>query len=197
MPGDPEISNLVARARKGDKEAIREFLVRFEHEVRLMVRNRLPRRLRSQFDSMDFVQSVWKSFFSTLRSSSTDFKNIHHLRGFLAGVVRNKVYEQHRRLTRTEKHAINREVQLYVRRRGKEIDRALVASDPSPSDAVQASERLAQLTAGCTPRDAQVITLRHQGLTFREIGLRTGINERSVRRVIEEARSRMEARGWV
>jgi RNA polymerase sigma-70 factor (ECF subfamily) len=143
MPEDPEISELVARAKRGDEAAIREFLTRFEHEVRMMVRNRLPRRLRSRFDSMDFVQSVWKSFFSSLRSGSTEFENIHHLRGFLAGVARNKVYQQHRRLTRTEKHAINREVWLYVRRGGKEIERVLVAPDPSPSDAVQASERLA------------------------------------------------------
>ena len=34
---------------------------RFEGDVRTMVRGRLPRSLRSQFDSMDFVQAVWQS----------------------------------------------------------------------------------------------------------------------------------------
>src|SRR5271165_2207407 len=103
MPSQPEIVDLVARAKAGDETAIGEFLSRFEPEVRIMVRGRLPKMLRTQFDSMDFVQAVWQSFFTDLRSSSRQFENVHHLRGSLAGVARNKVYEEHRRLTRTKK----------------------------------------------------------------------------------------------
>jgi DNA-directed RNA polymerase specialized sigma24 family protein len=109
MANEPDISDLIARAKAGDETAIREFLTRFEPEVRIMVRGRLPRMLRTQFDSMDFVQAVWQSFFVDLRSSSRQFENVQHLRGFLAGVARNKVYEEHRRLTRTKKHALGRE----------------------------------------------------------------------------------------
>src|SRR5271166_1218792 len=105
MPNEPDISNLIARAKAGDDSAIREFLTRFEPEVRIIVRGRLPKRLRSQFDSMDFVQAVWQSFFTDLRDSSQEFENVNHLRGFLAGVARNKVFQEHRRQTRTKKHA--------------------------------------------------------------------------------------------
>jgi len=89
MPNEPDISDLIARAKAGDDAAIREFLTRFEPEVRIMVRGRLPRMLRSQFDSMDFVQAVWQSFFADLRRGTRQFENVHHLRGFLAGVARN------------------------------------------------------------------------------------------------------------
>ena len=95
---ETEIPDLIARAREGDEEAIRHLLSAFEEELRIMVRGRLPKKLRTHFDSMDFVQSVWQSFFSDLRSRPLEFANVHHLRAFLAGVVRNKVYEQHRRL---------------------------------------------------------------------------------------------------
>ena len=196
MPNEPDIYDLIARAKAGDETAIREFLSRFEPEVRMMVRGRLPRMLRTQFDSMDFVQAVWQSFFADLRSSSRQFENVHHLRGFLAGVARNKVYEEHRRLTRTKKHALGREQSLYVRRGSREVELALISPEPTPSQAVQASDRLAQLVARCSPLEAQVITLRHQEMTFDEIARRTGISERSVRRIIDEARERMEARGW-
>ena len=197
MPNEPDISDLIARAKAGDETAIREFLTRFEPEVRIMVRGRLPRMLRTQFDSMDFVQAVWQSFFADLRSSSSrQFENVHHLRGFLAGVARNKVYEEHRRLTRTKKHALAREQSLYVRRGSREVELALISPEPTPSQAVQASDRLAQLVARCSPLEAQVITLRRQEMTFDEIARRTGISERSVRRIIDEARERMEARGW-
>ena len=196
MPNEPDISDLIARAKAGDETAIREFLTRFEPEVRMMVRGRLPRMLRTQFDSMDFVQAVWQSFFADLRSSSRQFENVHHLRGFLAGVARNKVYEEHRRLTRTKKHALAREQSLYVRRGSREVELALISPEPTPSQAVQASDRLAQLVARCSPLEVQVITLRHQEMTMDEIARRTGVSERSVRRIIDEARARMEARGW-
>jgi len=196
MPNEPDISDLIARAKAGDDAAIREFLTRFEPEVRIMVRGRLPRMLRSQFDSMDFVQAVWQSFFADLRKGTRQFENVHHLRGFLAGVARNKVFEEHRRLTRTKKHAVAREQSLYVRRGSREVELELISPEPTPSQAVQASDRLAQLVAGCSPLEAQVITLRHQGMTLDEIARRTGVSERSVRRIIDEARERMEARGW-
>lgn len=196
MPNQAEISDLIARAKSGDETAIAEFLSRFEPEVRMMVRGRLPRMLRARFDSMDFVQAVWQSFFARLRTNSQHFETVHHLRGFLAGVARNKVYEEHRRLTRTKKHALAREQSLYVRRGARDVELDLVSPEPSPSQAVQASDRLAQLVAGCSQLEAQVITLRHQGMTYDEIAGRTGVSERSVRRIIDEARERMEARGW-
>ncbi len=135
-----------------------------------------------------------RAFSST--PDSRDFDNVEHLRRFLFGMVRNKVREQHRRLTRTEKYDLAREERLYVRRGDREVPREVVSPDPSPSSAVQAADRMAQLTAGRSPLEIEVITLRRQGLTFVEIAERTGINERTVRRVIESVRSMVESHRW-
>jgi RNA polymerase sigma-70 factor (ECF subfamily) len=191
-----EVTDLIARARAGDDDAIRDFVGRFEREVRLMVRDRLPRRLRNQFDSMDFVQAVWQSFFADLKGGSREFENSRHLRGFLAGVARNKVFEQDRRLTRTAKYAVAREEKLYVRRGDREVAIEVPAHDPSPSMNLQASERLALLTAGRPEREVEVLRLRHEGRTIDDIAARMGIHEKTVRRIIDAARERMEARGW-
>jgi RNA polymerase sigma factor (sigma-70 family) len=194
MPNDDEFNELLRRARAGDNGAIRDFLSQFEQEVRTMVRSRLPRKLRNQFDSTDFVQAVWQSFF--VDSDCREFDNIEHLRGFLFGMVRNKVSEQHRRLTKTEKYDLAREERLYVRRGDREVPLEVVSPEPSASQAAQAADRMDQLTAGRSPLEIEVIMLRRQGLTFVEIADRTGINERAVRRVIETVRSRMEAHRW-
>ena len=191
-----DVPELVARARAGDQDAVRTFVGRFEPEVRKMVRGRLPRRLRNRFDSMDFVQAVWKAFFVDLRGEPEEFENSRHLRKFLAGVAKNKVFEQDRRLTRTAKYELAREEPLYVRRGDRGLERELPAAAPSPSAAVQASDRLAFLTAGRPPREVEILTLRHDGLTIDEIADRLGVNERTVRRTIEAARERMEAHGW-
>lgn len=194
MPNDDEFADLLRRAKAGETAAIREFLQRFEQEVRTMVRSRLPKKLRTQFDSTDFVQSVWQSFF--VDSNSRDFDNVEHLRRFLYGMVRNKVQEQHRRLTRTEKYDLAREERLYVRRGDRDVPREVISPDPSPSAAVQATDRMAQLTAGRSPLEIEVLTLRRQGLTFVEIAGRTGIHERTVRRVIDAARAAVESHRW-
>ncbi len=196
MPDDDDLALLLMKAKTGDEEAIAQFLSRFEREVRMMVRARLPRKLRSQFDSTDFAQAVWQSFFADLRQKAREFDNVEHLRGFLSGVVRNKVVEQHRRLTRTEKYDMAREERLYVRRGNRDVPREVVSPEPSPSQAVQATDRLAQLTAGRSAREVEVIKLRQAGLTFDEIAQATGINERTARRVIDSARARMEAHKW-
>ncbi len=191
-----EVAELVARAREGDEDAIRTFVSRFETEVRLIVRGRLPRRLRAQFDSMDFVQAVWQSFFSDMKSDPKEFENSRHLRGFLAGVARNKVFEQDRRLTRTAKYALAREEPLYVRKGDREVARELPAHDPTPSQNAQAGDRLALLTAGRSPREVEILRLRRDGMTLDDIAARLNVNEKTVRRVIDAARERMEERGW-
>ena len=196
MFNDDELNDLLSRARAGDEAAIRDFLSRFEPEVTTMVRSRLPRQLRTQFDSTDFVQAVWKSLLVETAPQSQAFVDVEHFRAYLYGMVRNKVSEQQRRLTKTAKYDLAREERLYIRRGDREVAREVVSPDPSPSKVYQATDRMAQLTAGMSPREVEILTLRRQGLTLSEIADRTGINERSVRRLIEWARSLLESRRW-
>jgi RNA polymerase sigma factor (sigma-70 family) len=193
MPVDDDFADLMMRAKAGDQGAIRLFLARFGREVQMMVRARLPQQLRGQYDSTDFAQAVWLSFFSDLSHGAPIFEKVVHLRRYLAGVARNKIYEQHRRLTRTEKYHIRREERLFIRRDGREVPRDVISPDPSPSQAAQAEDRFERLIAGRSQREVAVIQLRRVGLTFEEIEARTGVKQRTARRIIEAARVRMEA----
>jgi RNA polymerase sigma-70 factor (ECF subfamily) len=193
---DKVFAELIARVRRGDDEALEELLHSFEGEVRLMVRHRLPQALRSRFDSMDFVQSIWTSLFVNHDRERVDFDNPRHFRGFLAGVVVNKVNEEYRRQTRSKKYELAREERLFVRRGDREVPRAVAAPDPSPSQEAQAADRMAQLAAGRSPAEARALELRRSGLTFEEIAAQTGLHERTVRRLIGEIRDRLETRQW-
>ena len=125
-----ELAGLLTRVRAGDETATRILLQSFEDDVRKAVRGRLPRALRTQFDSMDFVQSVWQSFFSSCDQDPEAFQDARHLRGYLAGVARNKVLEVHRQRTRTKKYDMNREERLDVRRGDQDVQRELPAARP-------------------------------------------------------------------
>jgi RNA polymerase sigma-70 factor (ECF subfamily) len=189
-------TDLVSRAKAGDDQAINNLLAEFEADVRLAVRRQLPRLLRSQFDSMDFVQLVWTSVFAGDAVDPTRFENRQHLRAYLTGIAWNKVHEEYRRRTRTLKYDMGREEPLYVRRGDHDEPREVPSGDPTPSQNLQEIDRLEQITAGCSDREAEAIRLRGQGLTFEEIADRVGLNERTVRRLIEETRRRMEQRRW-
>src|SRR5689334_8309324 len=120
---EEDLAGLVERVKIGDEAAIRDLIRRFEKDVRTIVRVRLPQSLRSQFDSMDFVQAVWQSVLTREGQDLGRFTTAQHLRGFLEGVARNKVYEEHRRRTRTRKYSVKREEPLYVRRGDREMPR--------------------------------------------------------------------------
>lgn len=189
---DTDFGALLARARAGDDQAVRDLLLSFEADVRLMVRVRLPKALRGQFDSMDFVQDVWQSVFGHLGESSDDFESSGHFRGYLAGVVRNKVLEEFRRRTRTQKYDVGREEPLYVYRNGRAQPRAVAAQDPTPSEQMQADDRFRQLVSGRPAIEFRMVELRRQGLTFLEIAAELKINERTVRRVLDGLRGRLD-----
>jgi RNA polymerase sigma factor (sigma-70 family) len=193
---DVDLAERMVRAKAGDELAIRELLVRFEDEVRMVIRGRLPRSLRSKFDSMDFVQSVWQDVFTSERLDPERFENAKHLLGYLAGVARNKVFEEHRRRTQTHKYNLRREEPLYVRRGNREVPREVAASDPSPSQDAQAKDRLAQLLEGRSPLERQVVELRRRGLTYADIGERLGMHESAVRRIVDSIRQALESRRW-
>src|SRR5438045_9603650 len=94
-----ELSDFLARIRAGDEAAARELLARYEAEVRLVVRRQLPRLLRSRFDSLDFLQSVWGSFFRRVRTGPAGFEESRHLVAFLARAAKNHAIDQYRRAT--------------------------------------------------------------------------------------------------
>src|SRR6516164_1101831 len=85
--GESDVPVFLARIQQGDDDAARELLARYEAEVRLVVRRQLPRLLRSRFDSLDFLQSVWGSFFRRVRGGGpppAEFEDSRHLVAFLA-----------------------------------------------------------------------------------------------------------------
>src|SRR5882724_6342151 len=111
--GESELSDFLQRIQAGDDGAARELLSRFEAEVRLVVRRQLPRLLRSRFDSLDFLQSVWGSFFRRMRSTPTEFEDSRHLVAFLARAAKNKVIDEYRRAA-SRKQDMHREEPLWV-----------------------------------------------------------------------------------
>jgi len=180
-----ELRRFLARIRDGDEEAARELLHRYEAKVRLVVRRQLPRLLRSRFDSQDFVQSIWGSFFRRMRADTSELEDPKSLIAVLVQAARNKVIDEYRRAS-SHKQNIRREEPLWDGTRPREL---VDAADP-PDAQAQAREAYGRLRDLLPEGRHTILELKAGGLSTREIGERLGVSERTVRRVIEDLRRR-------
>lgn len=183
-----DLHDILARVRNGDEQAAQQLLASFEAEVRLVVRRQLPRLLRSRFDSLDFLQSVWGSFFRRVRTDPVEFDDERHLVAFLARAAKNKVIDQYRRAG-SQKQDMHREEPLWSDAAGP---RDLPAHDDTPSEVAEAREVFGLLRDALPEDRRPIIEMKALGLSSREIGDRLGVSERTVQRVIEDLRRRTQ-----
>lgn len=183
-------AELLEQARGGSDAAVVELLDRYGPHVLRVVRKAMSHRLRSKFDSSDFVQAVWASFF-VHRQQVDRFSSPEQFVAFLAAMARHKVVDEYRRRVHTQKYDVTRERSLDDN--SAVSDANIRARTPTPSQVAQAHERWDALVEGRPPRDQEILRLRCDGFNYDEIGRRLGVNERTVRRVFERLLRDQEA----
>ena len=177
-----DFQTLMQQVQAGSPEAATELVEAFGPHLIRVVRRHLDRKLRAKFDSVDFVQAVWGSFFANSHRLGT-FDQPEQLVAFLVTLARNKVVEEFRRRLQTKKHNVNRESPLPA---GADGNADLISGRyPTPSQVAIAREQWDQLLAGQPDHYQQIIQLRYQGATYREIAEQLEITERTARRVID------------
>ena len=99
---DDNFTSLIRRVREGSEDAAWELVDQYGEAIRRAVRRALNERLRSKFDSLDFVQIVWNSLFR-VRDKLDRFDRPEELTAYLVTMARNKVgMEVRRRLMTRE-----------------------------------------------------------------------------------------------
>ncbi len=183
MDSPQELQELLRRIQEGSQEAMQELYDRYSHHVLRVVRRRLDQKLRAKFDSADFAQAVWLSFFVQPRHQF-QFQRPEELIAFLANLAQNKLVDALRQRYGTRKYNINREHSL----EGSAALQSLEVADrqPSPSQMLMAEDRWEQLLAQQTPRDRRILELLRQGFTHEETARQVGVNEKTVRRLIRK-----------
>lgn len=177
--------NVVAAAQAGDVTAVAWLIEEHGDDLLKVVRRRMPRRLRTMFDSQDFVQAFWATFFAH-GITGAKFDSPSDLRAYLCTVAANRVTDQiRRRLVRPTKN-LNRERPLTA-----EVAATRQSRAETPSQVAIARERMDDLLQGQPNHHRQVIELKAAGATNAEIAAAVGLNEGSVRRVLTKAATRV------
>src|SRR5262245_43381196 len=103
-----EFQELMQRLREGSDGAARELINKYGPHIKKVIRQRLHRKLRPKFDSVDFSQAVWASFFAD-QARLRSFDSPETLTKYLGAMARNKVVAAFRQRVQTEKYDVDRE----------------------------------------------------------------------------------------
>jgi RNA polymerase sigma-70 factor (ECF subfamily) len=179
---EDHFNELIERLRENSEDAAFELFELCKYRVYAAVRRRLNRQMRSKFDSQDFVQDMWASFFTNIAQISR-FSTEEELIGFLIRIAGNKVADEYRKRFKTEKHDINRE--RYLGEAFSSLTFEVVSPDPSPSAEAIANERWDQMLDRMPPVYKQILQLRRDGATMQEIADQIKVSERTVRRILK------------
>ncbi len=188
MSPDASFLDVVGRLQRGDAAAGAEVFHRFARRLIGLARGRLG-GLAPKVDPEDVMQSVFKSFFRRQAEEPFDLAGWDGLWALLVVITVRKCGAQKRRF-----HAAARD----VRRETAPADDAFgaawegVAREPTPEEAALLAETVEQLFRGLDAGDRSVLELGLQGYKAPEISAQVGRAERSVYRVLERARGRLE-----
>lgn len=179
---------LTDRLKDGSEEAFREILQDYGPYVMRSVRRSLDRRLRTRFDSQDFAQLVWMTVHEH-RDRLAECGSPDSLVALLVTIAQRKVRHEFRRHLRAEKQNISRERSI-----GND---SFVIPLPDhtaehPSQVVIAQEQWNLMVNEEPEKYRKILELRCDGLTLDEIAEQVGVNERTVRRVIQKLTDKLE-----
>jgi RNA polymerase sigma factor (sigma-70 family) len=181
---------LMQRLRAGSQEAARELCHRYGPYILRVVRTKLHKRLRSKYDSSDFAQAVWASFFAHLPEDPT-LDQPEALAVFLARLTQHKVIDILRHHFQTQKENINRECSL----EDPAISSAtnLFARQPTPSQVAEVNEQWEQLLKSQPARYRPILILLREGHTHEEIARKLGLSEKTVQRLVRRLAARSQS----
>jgi RNA polymerase sigma-70 factor, ECF subfamily len=191
MDQHDSFAELAVRLRAGDQGAATEVFRRFAGRLVSLAHTELDARLRRKEDPEDVVQSVYRSFFSRYHAGQFEFATWDALWSLLTVITVRKC------LDRTDYYLAKcRTVagEAAASARGDEASGLCEAVDrePTPLEAAVLTETIDRMMRGLEADDRTIIELSLQGYSVPEIGGRLGLAERTVRRVRERIKKRLQ-----
>jgi RNA polymerase sigma-70 factor (ECF subfamily) len=161
-------------------------LARYTRRLIGLARAHLDARLRHRVEAEDVVQSAYKSFFLRYGDAGLDLTDEEGLWGLLALITLRKCAD------RVRYHRAGRRDAFREAPATAEPWRDVAGRDPTPEEAAVLAETVEGLLRGMDGDERVVVELSLQGYSTQEISEQLGRAERSVRRLRERVRRRLE-----
>lgn len=180
-----EFERLMERVRTGDAEAARILFDRYGPAIRMVVRRRLNRHMRTEFDSLDFVQDAWASFFR-LTAERCTFQTPEELVAFLLRMTRNKLSDAYRQRYQTEAHNLRK-----LRHLRSDLDEQ-DGRHPTPSQFAIAEEEWDRMLLHTPPKLRHALELLRAGHSKQEIAEGLGLHPKTIQRLLQKLNERQQ-----
>src|SRR5579872_56567 len=163
-----DFETLMRRAREGCPEATEKLFARYSDRIRQVIRMRLSRRLRREYDSQDFLQATWASFFLSPPPEGVTFDNPEELLTFLVTLAYNKVAQAYRDRYQVQKRDPTRE-ERPIQGPIEDLPPDLAIRQPTPSQLAMAEEHWELLQRGQPPQVRRILEMLRAGHTHLEV----------------------------
>ena len=192
MTVERPFASLMDDLRRGDPEAAGEVFHRFAQRLAGLAASRLPPLARAKLDPEDVAQSVLCSFFR--RHGDGEFTPAHWdaLWSLLAVLAVRKCGHKLEHLFAAKRDARREIVQPDTSTNTSQPGWTAADPAPTPVEAAIFEETLAQVLSGLKERERPVVILRLEGYDIAEIAEQVGCSERTVHRVLESVRERLQ-----
>jgi hypothetical protein len=149
-------------------------------------------RIAKRFDPEDVVLSAYRSFFVRARNGKFSLLHSGDLWRLLVGIVLKKLYHQIARHT-AAKRSIDRERALPAG--GDSAWSLIPLAGPSPTaeQAIEMADLMETFMTQLDPRARHIFELRLHDERIEEIATATGLNEKTVRRILAELELRLRS----
>jgi RNA polymerase sigma factor (sigma-70 family) len=185
---DGGFEELMARVRAGDDTAETVVFRRYVRRLIALAARQFDAWMRDQADVENLVLSAYKSFFMRNRREEYDLADWDALWSLLVIITLHKCTRERNHLC-----AARRDVRRQVHAQGTDNSPSWLADRaPTPIEAAMLTETVERLLQFMEPGDRAIVDQILAGYTAEEIAVRLGCSERTVRRVRQRAKLRLE-----
>jgi RNA polymerase sigma-70 factor (ECF subfamily) len=186
-----EFDDLLARLREGDQSAAALVVDRYTRRLVVLARANLDRRILRKEDPEDVLQSVFQSFFRRCSLGQFQLDSREDLWALLVSLTLHKCgHLAH--YFHGARRDIQREAQAPANLESSAVELQELAREPSPVEAAMLAETLERLLAGLKPYQQEIVRRGLEGEGTAEIAEHLGVTRRSVQRVLQQVRKRLE-----
>jgi RNA polymerase sigma-70 factor (ECF subfamily) len=191
MSDNPSFRILIQQAIAGEDDAAAQIVENHTDALVRVARQRIGNKLGQRVDAEDVLQSVYRSFFGRLQEGQYELQTGRDLWNLLVRMTLNKICRQATYHQRQKRDMGQEQV---AGQSSVEVPLANLArgDEPDPQDAVLLVETVEKLMNSLKPEDRPIIELRLQGYKTPEIAQQTGRAERSIRRIFERLKEKLE-----
>ncbi len=192
FPEDVQFSQLIEGLRNGDSTAAEQLFQSYASRLTALARVRFSARLGRRIDPEDVVQSAMGSFFKHARAGEFTFQESGDVWRLLAGITLNKLRQKIEFHTAAKREIYREQLEQSGSLRFTDIP--IVAREPSPEAQLAVLEEIDFLVSGLDDWQQRIVQMRLEGYGLEEIAQDVSRSERTVRRVMDKVKARLEAR---